>query len=134
MSPSPAVRAAKFGRFVDRVLREARERGMTIAEIERATGVGKSTIYRWRDGAWTKDPRASQVRAFCEGLGVPYRIAYKLLGWAENGPPESEPLDIEPDMQTVARRLRDPNVSEAEKQEIRTMLRYLARRRDVPAD
>lgn len=134
MSPSPAVRAAKFGRFVDRVLRDAKDRGMTIPDIERATGVSKSTFYRWRDGEWTKDPRPSQVRAFCEGLGVPYGVAYRLLGWAENGPPEEEPLELEPDMREVARRLRDPNVSEAEKQEIRAMIRYLARRRDVPAD
>ncbi|MCX4474848.1 helix-turn-helix domain-containing protein [Micromonospora sp. NBC_01655] len=130
MSTSAQVRAAKFGRLVDRALREARERGMTIDEIVKATGVSSATLYRWRSGEWTKDPRASQVRGFCEGLGVSIRVAYQTLGWAEDGEPQpSEPLDLEPDMQEVARRLRDPNVSEAEKQEIRTMIRYLARRR-----
>jgi len=135
MSPSPAVRAAKFGRLVDRMLREAKERGMTIADVERATGVSKTTFYRWRDGEWSKDPRPSQVRAFCDGLGVPYEIAYRMLGWADTGPPAEEPLiDLEPDLREVARRLRDPHVSEAEKQAIRIMIRYLAQRRDVPTD
>lgn len=131
MSDSAQVRAAKFGRFVNRVLREAREqRGMTVDDIVKATGVSSATLYRWRSGDWTKDPRASQVRSFCEGLGVPVSIAYRLLGWAEEGEPQpTEPLELEPDMHEVARRLRDPNVSEAEKQEIRAMIRYLARRR-----
>ncbi|MFI6763328.1 helix-turn-helix domain-containing protein [Micromonospora sp. NPDC050417] len=126
---SHAVRAAKFGRLVARILTDAKQRGMTIPDIERATGVGKSTIYRWRDGEWSKDPRATQVRAFCDGLGVPYQQAYRLLGWAENGEPQAEPLGLDPDMQEVARRLRDPNTSEAERAEIRSMIRYLARRR-----
>lgn len=135
MAKSHGARAAKFGRFVARVLADAKQRGMTIPDIERATGVGKTTFYRWRDGEWTKDPRATQVRAFCDGLGVPYQQAYRLLGWSENGEPQApEPLELEPDMQEVARRLRDPNVSPAEKQEIRTMLRYLARRRGETGD
>lgn len=130
MAKSAAARARKFGLFVARALTEAKTRGMTIPDIERATGVGKSTFYRWRDGEWTKDPRASQVRAFCDGIGVPYEQAFRLLGWSENGEPQApEPAAMEPDMQEVARRLRDPNVPESEKQEIRTMLRYLARRR-----
>ncbi len=130
MSTSAQVRAAKFGHFVDRLLREARGRGMTIDEIVKATKVSSATLYRWRNADWTKDPRASQVRSFCEGLGAPVQVAYRLLGWTEDGTPQpSEPLEMEPDMQEVARRLRDPNVPESEKQEIRAMIRYLARRR-----
>jgi hypothetical protein len=130
MAQSTQVRAAKFGRFVARALADAKARGMTIPDIERATKVGKSTFYRWRDGDWSKDPRPSQVKAFCEGLGIPYEIPYRLLGWAEDGVarPE-EPIELEPDMREVARRLRDPAVSEQEKLEIRAMIRYLARRR-----
>lgn len=130
MAQSTQVRAAKFGRWVARALADAKARGMTIPDIERATKVGKSTIYRWRDGDWTKDPRPSQVKAFCEGLGIPYEIPYRLLGWSEEGPAQpEEPIELEPDMREVARRLRDPAVSEQEKLEIRAMIRYLARRR-----
>lgn len=131
MAMSAQVRASKFGRIVARALADAKARGLTIPDIEKATGVSKTTFYRWRDGDWTKDPRASQVKAFCEGLGIPVEVAHRVLGWSEIGvPTEQESLELEPDMRTVARRLRDPNVSEAEKQEIRTMLRYLARRPD----
>ncbi|MER7164534.1 helix-turn-helix transcriptional regulator [Micromonospora sp. NPDC000207] len=135
MSESSQVRAAKFGGFVDRVLREARQRGMTVEDIAKATGVSSATLYRWRNGDWTKDPRGSQVRGFCAGLGAPLAVAYRLLGWSEDGEPRpSEPLDLEPDMQEVARRLRDPNVPEVEKLEIRAMIRYLARRRGEPGE
>lgn len=131
MATSAQVRAANFGRLVARALADAKARGLTIPDVEKATGVSKTTFYRWRDGDWTKDPRASQVKAFCEGLGVPVDAAYRLLGWSEMGAPaEQEALELEPDMRIVARRLRDPNVSDAEKQEIRAMLRYLARRHD----
>ncbi len=103
---------------------------MTIEEIVKVTGVSSATLYRWRNADWTKDPRASQVRGFCEGLGVPVSAAYRLLGWTEDaGPQPTEPLEMEPDMQEVSRRLRDPSVPESEKQEIRAMLRYFARRR-----
>lgn len=133
MSTSAQVRAAKFGLFVDRLLREARARGMTIEEIAKATRVSSATMYRWRNADWTKDPRASQVRTFCEGLGAPVQVAYRLLGWTEEGRPQpSEPLELEPEMHDLARELRDPNVSEARKQEIRTVIRLLRRRRDEP--
>lgn len=130
MAASAQVRAAKFGHFVTRALAEAKARGMTIPDIEKATGVSKSTFYRWRDGDWSKDPRASQVRAFCAGLGIPYSAAYRLLGWADEGPAQpEEPMPLEPDMREVARMLRDPNVPEQQKLEIRAMIRYLAQRR-----
>lgn len=133
MSTSAQVRAAKFGHFVDRLLREARARGMTVEEIVKATKVSSATLYRWRNADWTKDPRASQVRSFCEGLGAPVQVAYRLLGWTEEGRPQaSEPLELEPDMHELARELRDPNVSEERKREIRTVIRLLRRRRDDP--
>lgn len=129
MAATQATRAAKFGRFVTIALNDAKDRGMTIPDIERATGVGKSTLYRWRDGDWTKDPRATQVRAFCEGLGIPLDSAYRVLGWSGNAATEPEPT-LDPDLQALARMLRDPNLSDGRKQEIRTMVRYLLRRRD----
>ena len=59
---------------------------MTIPKIEEVTGVGKSTFYRWRDGDWTKDPRGSEVRDFCVGLGIPLDTAFAALGWVEDDP------------------------------------------------
>lgn len=129
MATSQEARAARFARFVKRALADAKEHGLTIPEIEKLTGTGKSTLYRWRDGDWTRDPSGSQVKAFCEGLGISPDAAYRVLGWAETNAPEPEP-ELPGDFKTVLRRLRDPNVSETEKQEIRSMMRYLARHRD----
>lgn len=120
-------RRAAFGKFVRAALKDAQDRRMTIADIERATGVGDTTFYRWRDGDWTKDPRPTQVDAFCEGLQIPKSAAYRALGWGMDGerPAEPEPL-IEPDLRRIQRRLLDPNTSVEEKAAIRSALRFIA--------
>ncbi|WP_197087740.1 site-specific integrase [Micromonospora sp. HK10] len=71
------ARRAAFGQFVRRALQDAKDRRITIKEIERRTGVGSTTLYRWRDGDWTADPRPSQVDAFCAGLDIPTAAAYR---------------------------------------------------------
>lgn len=125
---SPDVNRARFSRFVDRVLREARGRGMTDTDIAKATGVGPSTFHRWRRGDFSGSPALDRVRAFCSGLGVPARAAMLALG-VDDGrdDPSPEPL-IEPDVQAILRRLADPGVGDEEKQAIRQVLRMLAQR------
>jgi transcriptional regulator with XRE-family HTH domain len=128
MAPSRDVRRASFARLVARVLASAKSRGMTVPEIEKATGVGKSTFYRWSRGEWNRDPTPSQVRAFFEGLGAPVTLAADALGWSEGKPQATEPLPMEPDFETLLRRLADPGVPEAEKFLIRETIRGLASR------
>ena len=123
------ARRAAFAQFMERALNRARERGMTIPQIERATGVKKSTFYRWRSGEWTRDPNASDVKAFAEGLDIPLVAAYQPLGWTIDDTPEVTPPEPVPaDVATILRRLRDPNVPEAEKYHIMATLRALAER------
>lgn len=121
-------RRAAFGRFVRRALDDAESRGLTIAEIERRTGIGSTTFYRWRDGDWARDPVAGKVDAFCAGLEIPTSAAYTALGWgnADNPNPQPEPL-VEPDLRLIQRRLLDPNVSDEEKADIRSALKFLTR-------
>lgn len=122
------LRRVRFGQFVDRAMRMARERGMTIPLIMEATGVHSSTFYRWRDGDWTKDPRASQVRAFCEGVGASTEDAYRALGWFSNEEQpkrHAEPIE-DPDLRMLARKLMSPHTPAAEKMWIRRQIRALA--------
>lgn len=133
MATTPEARKARFARFVDRALKDAKAAGLTVPVIEKRTKVSSSTFYRWRNGEWRRDPRVAEVRSFCEGLGIPPSAAYRVLGWGDEGPAEPEP-ELPGDFREVLRRLRDPNVPEAEKQEIRTMMKYLARHRDVVSD
>lgn len=120
------ARRAAFGRFVRRALEDAKDRKLTIAEVERRTGVGSTTFYRWRDGEWTKDPRPTQVDAFCEGLDIPTTAAYRALGWGSDGKPSAEPDAVfDPELRAVQRILMNPGVSDQRKQTIREMLRMI---------
>ncbi|WP_346536995.1 XRE family transcriptional regulator [Micromonospora sp. DPT] len=117
-------RRAAFGRFVRKALEDAEDRKLSIKEIERRTGVGSTTFYRWRDGDWTADPRASKVDAFCDGLDIPKSAAYRALGWGTDGKPGVEPA-FEPELRAIQRQLMDPNVSATRKESIRNMLRLI---------
>jgi hypothetical protein len=102
---------------------------MTIPQIEAKTGVKKSVFYRWRSGDWTRDPAASDVKAFAGGLDIPLAAAYQPLGWNVDDTPEATPPDLlPPEIATILRRLRDPNVPEAEKYHILATLSALAER------
>jgi hypothetical protein len=102
---------------------------MTNDDITAATKVPKTTFYRWRDGDWNRDPSASHVRAFFEGLQVPVTVAYAALDWADQdaGPAEAEP-PLEPEFREILRKLQDPTVPEAEKQFLRESIKMLASR------
>jgi transcriptional regulator with XRE-family HTH domain len=121
---SDDLRRVRFGRFIERVLEAAKARGMTVKQIEERGGVGKSTLYRWRDGVFT--PKVAELRRFCEGMGVSIAEAYAALGWSEDDttrPASPTPLVEDPDVRALMRKLNDPNVSAAEKAVFRRIMR-----------
>lgn len=125
-APGDDLRRVRFSRFMERVLGAAKDRGMTVKQIEEATKVSKSTFYRWRDGTFF--PKTDELRRFCKGMGVPIAEAYAALGWEEVETERAapEPIITDPDLRSVLRTLNDPNVSPADKLRIRRMLRALA--------
>ncbi|MGC4745381.1 helix-turn-helix domain-containing protein [Micromonospora sp. DT201] len=128
-SASQDPRVIAFARFIKRALDEAvRERAMSIEDVEQRTGIGRSTIYRWRR-AEIANPQRTQVQQFCDGLGIPRTVASQILGW-DGAPPSPAPdPSTDPDLRAVARILMDPSVSAEEKTVIRATLQHLARRR-----
>jgi transcriptional regulator with XRE-family HTH domain len=118
-------RVVAFARFVDRALADARAQGLTVKDIEARTGLARSAFYRWRR-AEVASPRPSEVRQFCEGLGIPVATAAAILGWTGERQPTAPEPPMDPVVYQVLRRLADPNVSDAEKHAIRGTLRYLA--------
>lgn len=133
MAVTPAVARARFARFIERALRDARSRGMTDLDIKAATGIPPSTFHRWQSTEGGL-PRWEKVAAFCAGLDIPASAAAAALGISDQPrEPEPEPTD-DPDLRALGRRLRDPNVPEAEKQAIRHTIRLLARTTRADAD
>jgi transcriptional regulator with XRE-family HTH domain len=133
--PPLDVRRKAFAAFVRRALRNAKDdRGWSIPKVAEVARIGNPTIYRWRDGEWAKAPSPDAVVAFCDALDIDPKHAFAILWPGKNDdapPPEPGPLDR--DVELLARRLRDPNVSEAEKVSIRATIRYLVGRATAPA-
>ncbi|MCW6005547.1 hypothetical protein K1W54_13300 [Micromonospora sp. CPCC 205371] len=99
---------------------------MTDKDIHSATGIPPSTFHRWQgtDGGL---PKWEKVAAFCAGLEIPPAAAAAALGISPSQrEPQPEPT-LDPDLARLGRLLRDPNVSEAEKQAVRHTIRMLAR-------
>lgn len=126
---SPDLQRAKFAEFVDRALRRAQRRGLTIESIERASGVTRSTIYRWRRGDLARFPTAVKVRDLCEALGEDPQEAITIL-WPSKASPvkrqATPPGPLDPDLVELARILEDPRTSKADVAYIRRFLRQLA--------
>lgn len=110
---------------------------MTIADIVKATGVAWTTIDRYVNGKWTRDPVASLVKNLCEGLGLDLDEAYAALGWSQaavgTDVREPEPV-LDPRLRAVARRLSDPNVSILEKIQIQAVLEAIAKGKFAPEE
>lgn len=124
MALAPGVARARFARFIERALRDARKRGLTDPDIYRLTGVRPSTFHRWQtlEGGL---PTIPKVDAFCDGLDIPRGAAYAALGIQETR--EATPATLDPDLSRLARILEDPAVPEEEKQAIRHTIRMLSR-------
>lgn len=123
------VRRVRFAAFVQRGLDIARSRGMTVADIEKATGLGNSTFYTWRKGNWDRDPVQGRVKQFCEGLGLSLDEAYGALGWATPTAPKRtrpEPIIDDPDLRLLMRKLTSSKTPAAEKLWIRRQIRSMA--------
>lgn len=127
---SQDARREAFAQFVRRALLHAKEtRDWSVPKIAEASGVGDSTIYRWRDGNWRTSPQGDQVAAFCNALDIPTTAAFSILWPGKDEKPAGPvPMPIDPDFEVLLRRLADPNVPETEKYHIRETIRGLAAR------
>lgn len=132
VSPAPEINKQRFSRFVQRVISDARDRGMSDKEIERRTSVSPSTFHRWRRGDFATTPDVGRITAFCEGLGISPSTAMRALG-AEEGrdDPAPEPA-MDPDVRRILRALTDPHVSDTDKLLIRETLKMLVTRVTKP--
>lgn len=134
MPASPEARRTAFSNFVKRALAQAKQsRGWSIPKVAEVSGVGANTIYRWVNADWRGYPKGEAVEAFCDALGIPAEVAFRILWPGKSGrPAPPEPIPAEPEFAMLMRKLRDPNVPEAEKYLIRETIRGLANRPTRP--
>lgn len=127
------VRRAAFTREFRHLLDAVRrDRGWSVNRIATETrAVGKSALYRWRDGDWSQgEPSAGSVAKLYNSLGYDPDPALRALGVLRPQPglpppPTNDPL-VERHIADLLRQLRDPLVSDARKVIIRATLAELA--------
>lgn len=105
-------------------------RGMTIKAMEKAAGVGKSTMYRWARGEVV--PSTDALLRFATGLGASREDALAALAprGASSGDQRArhspEPIVDDPDIRLLMRKLSSPKTTPAEKAWIRRQIRSMA--------
>lgn len=134
VAPPVGIRRQAFAAFIRRALVRAQEdRGWSVPKVAEVAGIGNQTIYRWRDGDWTKAPSPDAVLAFCDALDIDPKHAFGILWPGKNEQAVApEPAPIDPDIERLMRKLRDPGTAEAEKIIIRATVRELVSRRSAP--
>lgn len=120
----PKRRSEEFAQLI----RSGRERaGLTQEALADSVGVHRTTIVRWEGGdATLTDP--ALVRAVCLELGIDPREAAVALGYLT--PADTTPTDItrqplDPTLAAIVAKLRDPSVSEQDKQAAASYIAYL---------
>jgi transcriptional regulator with XRE-family HTH domain len=82
-----------------------------VPKVAEVAGIGNQTIYRWRDGDWTKVPSPDAVLAFCDALDIDPKHAFgDPLARQDHERPPPEPAPLDRDIELLARKLRDPRV------------------------
>lgn len=114
-----------------RYLTSARQAaGLTKAELARAAGIGRATVFRW-EGGDTRPEQADIVARVADVLGVDLDEALAAAGLRPHPQPPDRPArqtpPVDPDVAYLLRRLADPLATEREKALIREFLRFAAR-------
>ncbi|WP_158554050.1 helix-turn-helix domain-containing protein [Micromonospora deserti] len=94
--------------------------GWSVARLARESGIHRATLFRWIAGKGGAN--VASVRQIAEALGDDPANALRAAGNMEGAPEEA----LDPDLQVIMRRLASPDTPEAEKDAIRTALKYLA--------
>lgn len=73
-------------RLYERVETERKQRGWSLAELERRSGVARSTTHRWKTGKTVPQPET--VIPVADALGIPRLDALRLAGLLVDSPAE----------------------------------------------
>lgn len=111
--------------FAELIATARRDKGWSQEDLERVSGVSRSTLSRWERGLADR-PEPEHVRSVCRALGIDPRKAAISLGYLTHeevyGPPED---GIPEELRKILDILQDPAVPEAQKESWKQYLLYL---------
>jgi transcriptional regulator with XRE-family HTH domain len=124
--------AASVPDFADLLSEARKNKGWSQERLEAESGVSRSSISRY-ERRLTDVPEPDHVRALCAALDIdPRRAAVSLRYLTADEIEPVQPLD--PKLQAVVDTLRDPRLSDTDRDKWIDYLTYLASKAGSPAD
>lgn len=99
-------------------------RGWSQEDLERESGVSRSTLSRWERGLADR-PEAQHVRAVCAALGIDPRRAAVALGYLTQEEISGDGNRLPADLEEILAILADPAIPDTAKEEWKRYLRFL---------
>lgn len=100
--------------------------GQSRASIARAAGLSRKDLYRWLEPATIpKHPKAATVRRICEGLGEPYAVPARILGFTDDEVPaeRDNASALEAKVKRARAMARSPHLNDDERAQYAALLR-----------
>lgn len=121
-----------FMDWVGGVIRQFKTQGWTRERVAEAGDVSRNQLYQW-EGRGKKGfsrPHPDKVRTFCEGLGIPWELPFRIMGWDTSGrrhtPPQPEvKSEIDRRIGLLLVALDLPGISDDERRELDVQLARL---------
>lgn len=123
-----------FMDWISGVIREFKAKGWSRERVAEAGDISRNQLYQW-EGRGKKGfnmPKPASVKAFCEGLGIPWEVPFRILGWDTASGRRTQPApdpDPVPDLSSRIRLLRlaieRPGIGREEQRELEIQLARL---------
>lgn len=121
-----------FMDWVSGVIREFKAQGWPRERVAAAGGVSRNQLYQWegRGKKGFSKPTPEKVKAFCEGLEIPWEVPFRILGWdtsaSRRKPAQTDTgSEIERRISMLLVALDLPGISDDERRELDVQLARL---------
>lgn len=107
------------------VVERRESRGQSRASIAREAGLSRKDFYRWLEpDQIPKNPRPRTVRRICEGLGEPYAVPARILGFTDDEAPaeRDNASALEAKIKRARAMARSPHLNDDERAQYAALL------------
>lgn len=119
-----------FMDWVSGVIREFKGKGWPRERVAEAGNVSRNQLYQWegRGKKGFSKPNPAKLKSFCEGLGIPWEVPFRILGWDTSGrrhQEQSPDADISRRINLLRLAIDNPVIAVEERRELEIQLARL---------